>query len=133
MKRFQNFLFVFAVSFFLIHQYLQKFLGIKILIVDSYLDPLLAMPILLHLVNLERKWLFKKDVLSQSQMWGYCCLLTIAGEVIFPKINLEFTYDLWDIVPYSVGTLLYIAASKATGPIVNQPARVLFAALLAVQ
>lgn len=45
----------------LLHQSLEKLLEIRIPVIDNYLDPLLLMPILLHLMLWERRILFKKD------------------------------------------------------------------------
>lgn len=112
MKRIPDILFVICTTLFLIHQYLQKYLGIGVKVADSYLDPLLAMPILLHLVNLERKWITKKKPLSDGEMWGYCLLVAMIAEVIFPLITPNFTYDLLDIVLYLTGTIIYLFTVK---------------------
>lgn len=49
-----------AVGLALIHQILQEILGVHVPIVDSYLDPLLFLPILLQLILLERRFVFGK-------------------------------------------------------------------------
>ena len=114
MKWIPNILFGICATLFLIHQYLQKYLSVTMTMADSYLAPLLALPIILHLLNLERKWLVKKRPLSKNEMWGYCILIVIIGEIIFPLISSNFTYDVLDIIFYCTGTVLYLFSVKAS-------------------
>ena len=113
MKWIPDLLFIVCVTLFLIHQYWEKYLGMTVRAADSYLDPLLAMPIILHLVDQERTWFLKKEALTNGEMWGYCVLVVIAGEVIFPLINSNFTCDFLDIILYFAGTVAYLLAVRA--------------------
>jgi hypothetical protein len=99
---------------FLIHQFVERILRINIPFIDSYLDPLLIMPILLHLVVLERRIVLKNASyrLPLLHITGYFILICLFGEVIFPYINSAFISDLWDIFFYAIGTLFYIIMSN---------------------
>lgn len=94
----------------LIHQIVQKVLNLNIPILDSFLDPLLFMPILLHLILWERRFLFGKGsryVLSWRQIIVILIFVTVFCEYFFPRWNHDFTMDYWDILCYSVGALLF--------------------------
>lgn len=94
----------------LIHQIAQKVLVLNIPILDSFLDPLLFMPILLHLILWERRFLFGKGfryVLSWKQIIVNLVFVTILCEYFFPRWNAAFTMDYLDILCYSLGTLLF--------------------------
>lgn len=94
---------------FLIHQFVERILKVQLSFIDSYLDPLLIMPILLHLVVTERRIILKDSSyrLPLLHIAGYFILISFFGEVVFPLINSAFVADLWDIIFYAAGTLFY--------------------------
>lgn len=95
---------------FSIHQIMQKVLGVNVLLLDSFLDPLLFMPILLHLVLGERRFLFKKGsyyILSWKQIICILVFVSVICEFLFPSWNDSFTMDYWDILCYAIGALLF--------------------------
>jgi hypothetical protein len=112
MKRASNILFFICSLLFICHQYFQKVAGINVYLADSYLDPLLSMPIILHLINIERNWLQQKARLSIKESFCYSLLMIIAGEFIFPAVSTQFTFDFLDIMLYPAGTALYIISEK---------------------
>ncbi|TYR37502.1 hypothetical protein FXV77_05720 [Sphingobacterium phlebotomi] len=88
-------LFTICAFLFILHQYLQKIAGISLPLVDSYLDPLLCMPILLHLIVWERKLFHRRTeyTLSLSHIVGYILLVSILCEIVFPLWNEKMTAD----------------------------------------
>ena len=83
---------------------------------DNYLDPVIAMPILLYAVLWERRILLKGNniTLSYTEILGYFLLMVIFGEIIFPLMSNKFTADYWDVLAYAIGTLLYIGSKEAS-------------------
>lgn len=95
-----------AVGLALIHQILQKILGIHVPIVDSYLDPLLFLPILLQLILLERRFVFGKGsqyALSWYHIFGVVVLVSVLVELLFPVWNPLLTADYKDVICYLIG------------------------------
>lgn len=106
-------LFTICAFLFILHQYLQKIAGISLSLVDSYLDPLLCMPILLHLIVLERKLFHRRTeyTLSLAHIVGYVLLVSILCEIVFPLWNEKMTADPWDIACYAMGGFIYVAVA----------------------
>lgn len=93
-----------------VHQIMQKALDLNVPILDSFLDPLLFMPILLHLILWEQRFLFKKGsnyVLSWRQIVFILVFVTVFCEYFFPRWSDNFTMDYWDIFCYTIGALLF--------------------------
>ncbi len=106
-------LFWLCTGLFLIHQVVERVIGIMVPFIDSYLDPILLMPILLYLITLERSIVFDKKSyqLSVYLMFGYFVLISILSELILPKFNSKLTPDKYDVVCYAIGTFIYFATS----------------------
>jgi hypothetical protein len=112
--------FIGMLTLVLIHQIVQKVLGFNIPIVDSFLDPLLFMPILLHLILWEQRFLYGKGshyVLSRRQIISILVFVAVFCEYFFPRWNNNFTMDYWDIICYTIGTLLF-------GSFLNTPLKI---------
>jgi hypothetical protein len=93
-----------------IHQIFQKVIGFNISIVDSFLDPLLFMPILLHLILWEQRFLFAKGsryVLSWRRITSILVFVTVLCEYFFPRWSNSFTMDYWDAIFYVVGAVFF--------------------------
>src|SRR5690606_889639 len=102
--------FLVALALAIAHQVLQKILQVSIPFVDSYLDPLLFLPILLHLILLERRYLFGKGpsyILSWSQMFAVFVLISVVCEVLFPRWSSSFIADYKDVICYLIGGILF--------------------------
>jgi hypothetical protein len=112
MKHLPNILFTICALVFATHQYLQKIASIGISLADSYLDPLLAMPLILHLINIERQWLFKQARLSRKEICGYYILIIFISEIVFSHFSAKFTFDIIDMLLYAVGAILYIIVDE---------------------
>lgn len=116
-----NILFAVCSFSFLAHQCLQKIAKIEIPVLDNYLDPLLLMPVLLHLAVIERRILLNRPAyqLSLTHITGYFVLVAVVAEIIFPLLNARFVADILDIFFYALGGIVYsiIHLSRTT---VNQ-------------
>lgn len=96
---------------FLLHQLLQYGLQIYIPLADSYLDNLLAMPIMLTLLLAERRWLFRKGPhyhLSLLEILLTTLYISLISEFLFPKLSTRFTFDVLDFFFFFAGAGLYL-------------------------
>ena len=99
-----------CLSLFLLHQLLQYGLGIHIPVVDSYLDPLLAMPILFGGARIERELVYRIDSnyrISLLEVVIGTAAFAYITEVLFSRWSELFYYDPWDFLMLAVGALLY--------------------------
>ena len=93
---------------FLIHQLLQKGFGIYLPFLHAYLDPFLAMPILLGIFDWERHWRYGAEPLRVWEVVVVTIVFSILFEWYFPRWNARFTADWWDVVAYGLGTAIYV-------------------------
>lgn len=94
----------------LTHQVLQKIFSFNILVIDSYLDPFLFMPILLHLILFERRYIFGKGAsyrLPWYQILTIILFVSIVSELLFPRWSAEFTADYIDVIVYFIGGIVF--------------------------
>lgn len=93
-----------------LHQISQKIFGINLPYIDSYLDPLLFMPILLQFLLWEKRIVFNKGydfVFSIEELIVYFLLLSLISEILFPFLNDFFVADPMDVICYGLGTVLF--------------------------
>lgn len=110
MKLLYSPVFVICVVLFVAHQISQKVLGISIPLADSYLDNLVTPPILLTLIVVERRILFKRGpgyTLNIMETTMGTVLIALISEVLFPYLSNEFTADLLDVLFYILGSILF--------------------------
>jgi hypothetical protein len=100
-------LYLSAALIFLLHQWLQKGMGIAIPLADQYLDPLLCMPLLLGVWQWEKQWLFGHRI-SATEIWVLTLILALLFELVFPWLTPKFTADWWDALLYFAGTTLFL-------------------------
>ena len=113
MKNFQNPAWLFCVFLFILHQLFQKILGWNFIWLDSYLDPLLCLPIFMGLMLAERRFFLKKR--NHNNTYTFPILetiviaitLSIVFEEGFPRWSDQFTKDYFDYVFYFVGALFF--------------------------
>jgi|SRR5690606_20600264 len=102
---------------FLLHQIIEKIFSIHNVWIDSYLDPLLCMPLFLSALLLQRRILFYKNesyILPKFHIFVAFIFVSIWAELIFPYFNKGFTADFWDIVLYLIGCIyFYIFLNKS--------------------
>lgn len=99
-----------AVTLVAIHQIMQKVLNWNFPILDAYLDPLLFMPILLHLILWERRFIFKKGrhyILPWIEILAFFILVSVLCEYLFPRWSTRFTLDYWDVLCYAIGAMIF--------------------------
>lgn len=110
MKILKSPVFIICALLFVIHQVLQKWLDINFPLVDNYFDNLLAMPIILSLLLVERQYLFKKGKtyrLSGLDVVIATIFIIVISEIVFPLLSEKFTTDWWDVVCFIAGSLLF--------------------------
>lgn len=103
-------LFAMCAGLFVLHQVGQKIVGISLPLIDSYLDPLLCMPILLQLITWERQLFHRSNtyILPRSHIFGYFLLISIVCEWVLPRWNPKLISDPWDVLAYALGTVMYV-------------------------
>ena len=103
-------LFILFSILFVLHQILQWGVGVQIPLLDSYLDPLLCMPVILFLYEWELNMLYKKPGLSLIDMLIITTWLAIIFEWVFSYLSDKFIFDPVDFAFYFAGTILYYMA-----------------------
>lgn len=103
---------VFLISclLFLLHQLVQKGLGVHIPFIHSYLDDLVVMPIILTLILVERRRFHswgKEFTFSAVDTIGLVFGFSLIFELLFPYISGKFTFDWWDFLAYSLGGIIF--------------------------
>ena len=102
--------FIICLVLFLLHQFLQKILSISLPFPDSYLDNIVAMPIILTLLLAERRWLFKKGSNYQIPVIDTVVAtlyIIFISEVFFPLLSQKFTADWKDLLFYALGSFVF--------------------------
>jgi len=108
-----------SLALFILHQFVEKIMHWHLPIVDSYLDPLLSMPIILGIHLAERRVLFdeKKDfILPIFEVIVILVFFALIFEWGLPHWFDGFVYDPLDFVAYAIGALFFIA-------FINKPSR----------
>jgi len=100
-------LFTISTLLFLTHQFLQWGLGVHIPFIDSYIDPFLAMPILLLMLDWEMEFFRTRPKLNEMELLASFIIFSVIFEWFFPYLSADFTGDVWDIIAYFLGGLLY--------------------------
>lgn len=103
-------LFWFSLLLFTGHQYLQKGLDIHTPLLHAYLDPLLAMPILLGLLDWERNWRYGALPLQVWEIIAITIGFSILFEWGFPYWDQRFIADGYDVMAYGLGSTAYALA-----------------------
>lgn len=102
--------FLIALSLAAAHQLLQKLWTVPINMIDSFLDPLLFIPIVLHLTLMERRFLFGKGplyILPRLHILLIVGVVSFVCELLFPLWSDSFTADPLDAVCYILGGLAF--------------------------
>jgi hypothetical protein len=102
---------------FIAHQLLQHVFKINIPIADAYLDNLLAMPIILHLLLAERRYLFKRGGnyrLPLLEVILATVYVSLISELLFPVLSSRFTFDWLDFVFFFTGAGIYLLIEKSS-------------------
>lgn len=95
---------------FVAHQIIQKGFNINIPWIHSYLDDVLAMPILLTLILFERRKFFAWGddfVFSALESLALVVSLSLVFELVFPAFSTKFTFDWRDFIAYALGGVVF--------------------------
>lgn len=94
---------------FFTHQIVEKVFAIHIPFLDNYLDSFLALPIILSLHLVERRFLFKKPDyrFSVLEIVVISITLSIFFEEALPLISDKFTKDYFDYLALGLGAVLF--------------------------
>ena len=110
MKVLKSPVFIICTVVFIIHQLVQKVLDIHFLLFDRYLDNLLAMPIILTLLMIERRYLLGRKrtfSLSVLEIIIATTFIVLVAEIAFPLLSRDFTTDWWDLLFYALGSFIF--------------------------
>jgi hypothetical protein len=110
MKVLKSPVFIICALLFTIHQVMQKVLDIQYPLIDRYLDNLLAMPIILTLLRIERRYLLGRkyeNQLSIAEIAIATILIILVAELLFPLYSRDFTTDWRDVLFYGAGSLIF--------------------------
>lgn len=118
MRILQNPVFLLAAVLFWI-TYIAEYLKVFTFpVVHNYLDDVLAMPVILTLaVAIQRQWVYRNPeyILSKFQVAFAVFYVSILFEVILPLISIRYTRDYWDILAYTVGSLVFYRFINRSG------------------
>lgn len=96
-----------AVLVFALHQLLERVLHIDLGLLDSYLDPFLAAPVLLGFWLLERQLVFRQPRLSWFETSVATVVLAVIFEEVFPVYEEGFRKDVVDYCFYGLGAVYF--------------------------
>lgn len=102
--------FVITLCIAALHQLLQKVGQFSVPLLDHYLDPLLLMPILLHLILWEKRIVFRKGnsyTLPLPNIIVITVFVSVIAEYVFPLWNNQFIADIIDVVCYAMGAIIF--------------------------
>jgi hypothetical protein len=110
MQVWKNPYFIAPCLLFWANQYVEKIQGIFIPYVHSYLDDLLAMPVILGITLQVFRWIH-----PQGELFSFSALQIIVGvayisfifEVLLPMFSGRYTRDIGDVVCYSIGAVYF--------------------------
>ena len=104
-----------AVAVFALHQLFERVLAIDLGVVDSYLDPFLAAPILLGFWLFERQLVFRQPRLSWFETALATVALAVIFEEVFPVYEEGFRKDIVDYVFYALGAVYFYVLINGRG------------------
>jgi hypothetical protein len=96
-----------ALVLFVGHQLLNRGLGVELAVVDDYLDPFCAAPILLGLWRVERQLVYRVARLGWVETAVATLVLAVLFEEVFPRYEEGFQRDAIDYVFYALGGVYF--------------------------
>lgn len=108
MKLFLHPCFLICSITFLLNQLLEQ-LGYQIWVLNSFLDDLLCLPISLTLVLVAERLYFSNAsiILPKGYVLVSILLFGLVFEVLLPQLSPKHTADIWDMLAYSLGGLIF--------------------------
>ncbi len=105
-----NPIFILAAGVFWVTYLLEYFHIFTIPFVHHYLDDLLALPVILTVaVAAQRQWLYRNSfyTLTKIQVIFAVVYVSVLFEGILPAFSVKYTRDVWDMVAYILGAMLF--------------------------
>ncbi|MGB1204073.1 MAG: hypothetical protein ACPG5B_00435 [Chitinophagales bacterium] len=109
-KIFTHWLFLVAISLFLLNQIAEKCFQIFIPFWHAYGDDLLCMPVVLSIaLYIQRRFTFRNPnyIFSKTQIIVAVAYYALAFEYLLPAYHSAYTADKFDIIAYSLGAFLF--------------------------
>lgn len=106
MTVFKNPFFYILVLIFAVNQVLERYFKLFIPIAHSYLDDLLAIPVILGItLQIYRKIHPKKDAFSFTKIQILVAIIyvSVVFEWFLPRFSTTYTSDIFDVICYFVG------------------------------
>ena len=95
-----------ALAAFSLHQLVLAF-GLYFLLLDSFLDPLCTVPVVLGLPSMLARQIWPELVLSWGSVVLFTLALSLAFEWIIPSFDTRFTRDPLDALAYALGAAIW--------------------------
>ncbi len=95
---------------FWVNQYLEKIQCIFIPFIHSYLDDLLAMPVILGTTLQIFRWIYKNGIsyiFTKTQIVIGTAYISFLFEVLLPQWSDRYTADPWDVLCYGLGAVYF--------------------------
>lgn len=95
---------------FWVNQYLEKSLKTFIPFIHSYLDDLLAMPVILGITLQAFRWFYSKNecfIFTKTQISIGTAYISFIFEVLLPQWSDRYTADPWDVLCYGLGGVYF--------------------------
>ena len=92
---------------FLAHQ-IAQYLNFKNDFLDAYLDPFLFFPLVMFLATRWNQLYNKSYQVSWFVAIGSLIIMSLLFEVIFPIVDNRFDSDIYDLIAYAAGIILFM-------------------------
>ena len=100
--------FLLSVLLFCLNQVLEQ-LQLYIWPLHTHLDDLLCLPVVLTLILASERLYFQNPyfVLPRAYTISAVLLFSLVFELLLPVLHVKYTSDIWDVIAYGVGALLF--------------------------
>jgi hypothetical protein len=110
MTVFKNPHFLLPALLFWINQYLEKIQNIFLPYIHSYLDDLLAMPVILGITLQAFRLIYRNKkhfIFTKLQIFIGTAYISFLFEVLLPRWSGRYTADPWDVLCYALGATYF--------------------------
>ena len=110
MMVFKNPFFYIPCIVFWTNQYFEKVMQVFVRLVHAYLDDLMAVPVVLGITLQVFKWIHPQKntfVFTKFQVALGLVYFSVLFEFVLPKWSNTYTSDIWDLVCYAIGALIF--------------------------
>ena len=100
-------LFGLLILLFLVHQ-LTQYLHFNNELLDAYLDPFLFFPLVMYAAKRWNRFYNRSYKVSWPLAFLSYIWMAVLFEVIFPQLSPRFEGDVFDLIAYALGLLLFM-------------------------